>query len=79
MGYFPNGTAGDVYQEMYCSKCHHDINEDCPVFLAHLVYNYDECNKPDSILHMLIPRNAKGNNEECRLFIPRLGKIEDAA
>lgn len=72
MGYFSNGTEGAMYEEEYCVHCVHDINGDCPVLLAHLIYNYDHCNKEDSILHMLIPR-VKGPpyNEKCKMFYPK--------
>jgi hypothetical protein len=73
MGYFPNGTSHEMYAAHYCSKCHHDINDDCPVMTAHLLQNYDECNNPDSILHLLIPRDRNGYNLKCKMFIPRLG------
>lgn len=69
MGYFSNGTEGDSYYEAYCARCVHDAHEDCPVWSAHLMRNYEECNKPESILHMLIPRTAGGGNEQCRMFI----------
>lgn len=68
MGYFSNGTEGEYYQERYCSRCVHDKNQDCPIWTAHLMLNYQECNKPDSILHMLIPRDGI-RNLPCRLFI----------
>jgi len=72
MGYFSNGTEGMDYQNNYCSRCVHDVNSDCPIWLAHLIYNYAECNKEDSILHMLIPRTEDGlDNEQCRLFIKK--------
>jgi hypothetical protein len=72
MGYFSNGTEGMDYQERYCSRCVHDKNEDCPVWAAHLLYNYQECNKPESILHMLIPRTDNGlGNSACSLFIEK--------
>jgi hypothetical protein len=69
MGYFPNGTSGDAYEEQYCSRCVHQKMFDggCTVFLAHLLHNYDECNKPDSILHMLIPRDGI-ENKQCTMF-----------
>jgi hypothetical protein len=42
----------------------------CPVWLAHLLYNYDECNKDESILHLLIPRTPDGlGNEQCSMFV----------
>lgn len=69
MGYFSNGTEGMFYQEEYCEKCVHDINGDCPIWLAHILHNYSECNKPDSILHILIPREG-GRNGQCKMFIP---------
>jgi hypothetical protein len=72
VGYFPNGISAEMFAERHCSKCHHDIDENCPVFLAHLVYNYEECNKPNSILHVLIPHDCS----KCNMFIPRLGELK---
>ncbi|KKN60891.1 hypothetical protein LCGC14_0527620 [marine sediment metagenome] len=72
MGYFSNGEEGDRYDIEYCSKCVHapDIEKgkDCAVLEAHSIYNYDECNNPDSILHILIPRDGI-YNEQCRMFL----------
>jgi len=69
MGYFSNGTEGMMYAEQYCYRCIHGKEGMCAVMLAHMTHNYDECNKPDSILHMLIPRKEGGiGNEECRMF-----------
>jgi hypothetical protein len=74
MGYFANGAEGAIYEAHYCERCIHFGPEEgpgCPIMLAHLVHNYDECNKEDSILHMLIPRSADGlTNEQCLLFVP---------
>lgn len=70
MGYFSNGTEGMLYYETFCSRCVHDKGQSCPVWNAHLIHNYAECNKPDSILHMLIPRSEdKLGNEVCTMFI----------
>ena len=71
MGYFSNGAEGDSYEEKYCSRCVHGDHENgCPVMIAHLLYNYDDCNKPESILHILIPCSAnKPYNERCSMFI----------
>ena len=76
MGYFSNGTSGMDYYEQYCSRCLHDKDEGCPVWTAHLLHNYDECNKPESILHMLIPKEELGNGK-CRMFIesPAVGDL----
>lgn len=71
MGYFSNGIEGETYHHMYCTVCEHDKNEDCPVWGAHYLCNYDECNNPKSILHMLIPRAEDGGNEKCTMFIER--------
>ncbi len=64
-----------MYEEEFCERCVHqpeDVNEDgCAVLIAHLLHNYEECNNPDSILHILIPRDEKGGNKQCRMFIPR--------
>ena len=77
MGYFPNGTSGDLYQEHICERCRHHPDHDdleqpsCAVWFAHMERNYKDCNNPDSPLHILIPRNAKGENERCRMFIAK--------
>lgn len=72
MGYFPNGTAGDCYEAKYCNRCIHEGGRDgpgCAVMLAHLLHNYEECNKPESILHLLIPRDKEGWNQQCAMFV----------
>jgi hypothetical protein len=74
MGYFSNGTEGLSYELHFCSRCIHGDGEsagDCPIWSAHLLKNYEECNNPASILHMLIPLSADHlHNEQCRLFHP---------
>jgi len=77
MGYFPNGTSGEMYEEEYCYQCVNwrDLADGrgpgCPVMDLHLFYNYAECNKPDSFLHQLIPRDEEGFNLECSMFIAK--------
>lgn len=68
MGYFSNGAEGMDYQYKYCDHCAHNENGGCPIWDAHLRYNYEECNNKDSILHLLIPRNGI-YNEQCKLFM----------
>ena len=69
MGYFSNGTEGEMYEERYCANCAHQ--DGCTVWLAHMVHNYDECNNPESILHLLIPRSKDNvGNEQCTMFLP---------
>lgn len=68
MAYFSNGTEGMMYQEDWCDRCIHA--GDCPIWDAHMLHNYRDCNDPESILHMLIPRSAdKLGNDQCRMFI----------
>ena len=75
MGYFANGSEGDGYYEQWCENCLHcppnDSEENCAVLAAHQIYNYDDCNNPDSILHILIPRDEKGYNQKCEMFLPK--------
>ena len=73
MGYFPNGFSGMDYEAQYCDHCVHQKPDDggCAIWLAHMLHNYDECDKPDSILNLLIPRSADGiGNEQCAMFHP---------
>ena len=80
MGYFSNGTEGEMYHDAYCSRCVHwpadPADGMCAVWLAHQLLNYKECNNAESALHILIPRNKDRHfNEECRMFIaaPSMG------
>lgn len=68
MAYFSNGTEGMIYEERYCDRCLHQ--EGCPVWDAHLLYSYRDCNDESSILHMLIPRDG-GRNSQCRMFVDK--------
>lgn len=67
MGYFANGTEAMAYEARYCDRCIHQ-DDPCAVTLAHLLHNYDECNKKESILHLLIPRLPDGENAQCAMF-----------
>jgi hypothetical protein len=74
MGYFPNGTSGMIYEEQYCYRCIHRNGRDgksgCAVMLAHNLFNYEHCNTPDSILHLLIPKTKDGiGNATCEMFV----------
>jgi len=71
VGYFSNGTEGEIYREDFCSKCMHDQDQNCSIWLAHLIHNYEDCNNGKSILHLLIPRSKDGlGNDKCTMFIP---------
>ena len=69
MGYFANGTAGMEYEEKYCTMCVH--YEDCPVLLAHMLYNYDQHGnkKLADVLDLLIPCDVDGANGKCTMFL----------
>ena len=75
MGYFSNGMEGGDYQETYCLRCVHFGPEEgpgCPVWFAHLLFAYEECNSTSNaktMLDLLIPRSADGANEECSMFV----------
>lgn len=72
MGYFPNGTTGMMYEEKYCNRCKHNLSIGCPILELHAIYNYDECNNDNSILHKAIPLDEKGDNKECIFFNKRV-------
>lgn len=79
MGYFSNGSEGEGYFEEFCARCIHDDPENgkhCPIWTLHLLYNYQECNNKESMLHVLIPRNEKGFNDTCTMFVER-GAMRD--
>ena len=69
MGYFSNGSEGLDYEKQYCERCVH--YDGCAVWLLHLIHNYDECNKEDSFLHTLIPRDGI-ENKQCKMFYAKV-------
>lgn len=76
MAYFPNGTAGEIWEDDHCNNCLHQFGPDngsgCAVWLAHLLHNYDECNKENSILDIFIPRSKDGlGNGDCQMFVDK--------
>lgn len=75
MGYFSSGSEGMDYEEHWCRRCLNGDGEGagrCVVWMLHELKNYDECNKPDSILHYLIPRTKDGlGNGKCEMFKQR--------
>ena len=82
MGYFSNGTEGDMYEEEYCHRCVHNHPEHgCPCWEAHKWWNYDECNKPESILHKMIPFEKEKRHgvhwpDQCIFFVEDVEKHE---
>lgn len=76
MGYFSNGGDGDDYESRFCERCaHYGTEGGCPVMALHLLYNYDQhaAGEPGetikAILGELIPRDDKGDNEQCAMFV----------
>jgi hypothetical protein len=72
MGYFPNGTAGEMFEAEYCSKCVHNTDAGCPTMMAHVIFGYKLCNAKENegkqILDMLIPIKDGGWNDGCAMF-----------
>lgn len=85
MGYFSNGTEGDMFQSMYCERCVHwrqrttevDGIESCPIIDIHWMHNYDQCAKDANgkqltwILGQLIKRTNDGLDNECQMFVEK--------
>lgn len=79
MGFFSNGTEGDMYQSQFCARCINwkDVGDGrgagCPVWDLHMLYNYDQHKKAstEAALAMFIPRDAAGWNRQCAMFHER--------
>lgn len=76
MGYFSNGTEGDIYTARYCLRCvnwrdNGSGSEGCPIIDLHMLWNYDDVNDSKSIkqqaLSHFIPREGI-QNLECTMF-----------
>ena len=63
MAYFPNGTAGECFDEQ-CELCRYG-DKPCPVYAVQLNYNYEACNNKvaTDILNDLIT-----NNGTCHMY-----------
>ena len=73
MGYFSNGTEGEIYEDQYCNRCVHMHPESsCPCLDAHVLWDYQECDNMNSILHKMIPFTKEGlGNDQCIFFKER--------
>lgn len=79
MGYFSNGTEGEIYMAAYCHRClnwKEDKNgEGCPVMDLHFMHSYDQ-DKPGNeqikaVLDLMIPpAPAPEWNAQCAMFTP---------
>lgn len=78
MGYFSNGTEGEMYEAKYCRRClHYETDPDweghpeacCPVWLIHLMFNYEQLKNKDleTTLSLLIPKDGVYNGQ-CTMF-----------
>ena len=72
MGYFANGTEGQMYEEQYCERCIHG-GWTCPIWTLHMMHNYEQHKEPKIALMLdtLIPRKGCFN-EECKMFVERI-------
>ena len=63
MAYFPNGTAGEVFQDQ-CSQCRYGDGP-CPIYWVQYHFNYDACNNKIAreILDYLVH-----NDGTCTMF-----------
>lgn len=83
MAYFPNGTAGMMYQERFCVRCknYRDKGDGrgpgCAVWDAHLVFPSHETvdgkcgpSRESKVLDVLIPNTEDGlSAAECTMFL----------
>ena len=44
MAYFPNGSAGECFDEQ-CARCRFGMSP-CPIAMVQMMHNYDACNVP---------------------------------
>ena len=75
MGYFSNGTMGEMYELRYCEKCiHYGTPEDgkgCPVWFLNMMWNYSQFNDQQQAmaLGLFIPRAKDPEwNKQCAMF-----------
>lgn len=75
MGYFSNGTEGQMYEERYCSRCTHGQDRDpCTIMNAHFVAASfsgwaDDASPMRMVLDMLIPMDEEHYNKRCTMMM----------
>ncbi len=70
MGYFSNGTEGDIYRDQYCDCCEFDCSDSCPIWNAHVMHCHSGSKDTKAVLDALIPRSKDGlTNEACFFFV----------
>lgn len=75
MGYFCNGTEGEIYFNKYCDKCLNcrDLDDGrgvgCPVWDAHHLFDMD--GDSGDVLDFFIPREDPRHvfNQQCKMFL----------
>lgn len=79
MGYFSNGTEGEMFEARYCANCIHRPTTPealpCPVWHLHMLWNYDAVGAygdktKRTALETFITRGEDGRNQQCRMFVP---------
>jgi len=79
MAYFPNSTAGEIYEHHVCSLCQHYDEGMCPLLSLHMLYNYDQLAAEEPgptlkvVLDVLIPARD-GKNLLCSMIAASEGK-----
>lgn len=76
MGYFSNGSEGDVYEHKYCSHCvHYHLGQwdegCCAVWNAHMIGNYKQIENHDlaTVLDLLIPSDERSFPTKCAMYL----------
>jgi hypothetical protein len=74
MGYFSNGSQAADYQAQFCDRCFHDRDNNCPILLLHLLWNYDAVGRNADetkkiALNTFIPCEGI-QNKQCLMFVP---------
>lgn len=87
MGYFSNGTEGDIFRSRFCHQCQNwgrdktsrDTGEPgCPIIDAHQVFGYSAKGDLKVTLNILIKRTEAVApdgfqifDNECQMFFPQ--------
>ena len=79
MAYFPNGTAGELFESRECFDCIHEGPPEgpgCAIMLIHLVWNYDQCDNEQlqDVMQALIDDEGQPLGKMCQM---RVAKEDD--
>lgn len=64
-----NGTEGDIFCAHFCDRCIQDIDDNCPILTATLIYDIGDAKYPPEWQYDEVPGKLPMETAKCTAFI----------